>query len=78
LRQILQGWPDHGPGRLELSDTFFDLLVEGLASLAEAARYSEILPLTGSEAAKRSYEIVEQRTCCVALARALRVRAEIR
>jgi hypothetical protein len=63
--------PGVDPRPLPLSEAFFELLVEGLDYLAGSAAYSEVLPLTGPEAAKRSYEIVEQRKLCVALARAL-------
>jgi SIR2-like domain len=63
--------PGIDPHSLALSDTFVELLVEGLDYLAGAATYGQILPLTGPEAAKKSYEIVEQRELCVALARAL-------
>jgi hypothetical protein len=63
--------PGIDPRPLPLSETFIELLVAGLDYLAETATYEQILPLTGPEAPKKSYEIVEQRKFCVALARAL-------
>jgi SIR2-like domain len=63
--------PGIDPRTLPLRETFIELLVAGLDYLAEIAAYEQILPVTGPEASKKSYEIVEQRKLCVALARAL-------
>jgi hypothetical protein len=59
------------PFPLQLSDSFLDLLVLGLDYLAGTAVYSAVASLGGLEAQRVSYDIVEQRKHCVALARAL-------
>lgn len=66
----LKSSTDEAPS-LRLGENVIELLTAGLDFLFEDTSYEKILPRNSAEAPKKSYEIVEVRSLCVALARAL-------